>query len=158
MIYLANATRQHYKFFYRVPENKRSFFVDIPSGYQERIGKDWSPEQQTSVIAQLEAIGAKQVPQISGKMENFSGLVYSTSKPVSEDKIHQANEVVISDAEKRSIDTAQKAARTFDLTTREKKGKGRRLARETSVEIIEEDKPGEKPTSDKAHFKQVVGE
>jgi hypothetical protein len=158
MIYIANATRQHYKFFYRVLEHKKTFFTDIPSGHQTQLGKDWTVEQQKNVVSQLEAIGAKQVPEINKKMDGFAGLVFSIGKPVSEDKIQQANEIVIAYAEKRSIDTAQKAARTFDLTTREKQGNGRRLARETAVEVIEEPEPGAKASKDRTHFKQVVGE
>ena len=156
MLYIANATRQHIIFHYRVPEHTRAFFVRIPSGGQEKLGKHWSGEQLKAVCDQLVLIGGKRVPEISGKMEGFSGLVFSDEKPVKAEKIEQASEVVLDMAEKRSVDVAQKAARTFDLTTRESKGRGRRLAKETAVEVMQEPVPGERPTGDEVNFKHVV--
>ena len=158
MLYIANCTRQHLKFHYRVPEKPKLYMIYIPSGCQDfpRDSGGWSKEQTAAVIEQLEKCGAKEVPEIGRNLTGFSGIVFSTKDPISEETIEQAHEVVLNLAQKRSVDSVQKAARTFDLVTRENFGRGKRLARETSVEIIEEVPPGEKPSSDAINFKHTV--
>ena len=134
-IYIANTTRQHVALMVRIPEINQPVRFEIPSGQQIPLGDGFSELQTAAVISHVERFGAKPASNLSGKMDDFSGLLYRVERPVTEAQIISANEVVTNSQQKRSVNEAIKAVESFDVLTREKGGKGKRNAKETSIEI-----------------------
>lgn len=159
MLYIANTTKQHYHLHFRVPEHSRPIRVDIESGRQEEIGHGWNPSQVESVIQQLENYGARKANAVNGKLEGFPGILYSTSKAVTESQIKSGHESVVESQERRSAEEAKKAAVAFDVVNREGgKVKGKRKARVTEVEVKQDLPRGQKPSKDDINFKLSVQE
>ena len=148
-IYLANTTRQTIRFSYRVPGIDKVMWVLIPSGRQEQLDKTlkFDSDQTASIVQQMERYGARESSQVNRRLKDFDGLLYNLSKPVKENDFEIGNAALIHHQEERSVSEAVIAARTFDAATTQDKGR-QRLAKTTAVEIIEDAKPGAKPTGD----------
>lgn len=140
-IYIANTTRQHLRLPIRINEPEKGSKVirfEIPSGQQLMIGSGFSEDQVADVISHLERFGGKK--SVSQKLNGFMGILYSVDKPISEDNIRTGHEAVIDASQKRSATESIRAAESFDTSTRENSGRGKRLARETQV-VIERETP-----------------
>lgn len=157
-LYLANTTKQHWNHCFRPPEATRFHMVQIPSGQQVELGHNWSKDQMEAVIRDLERFGARPVVDANGKMDNFPGLLYSTTKPISEDKIVAGHDAVVEAQEKRSASEATRSALAFDSTTRANKGRGKRLAKVTEVEVKQDLPRNQKPTGNEVNFSVGVSE
>lgn len=158
MIYLANTTKQHWNHCYRAPESNRAQMVQIPSGQQAMIGQQWTKEQTDAVLVELEKFGARPAIDTNGKLDKFPGLLYSTSKPISEHQIHAGHEAVVEHQEKRSAEEAVRSAKAFDVSTRAQKGRGKRLAKVTGVEVHQDLPRGQRPTGNEVDFSVTVDE
>ena len=146
-IFLANGTRQTMRFNCRIPEIRKLFTFEIDSGRQFQIDKELSlsPEQISSVVEQMERFGFKNVTDLSRKLSDFDGVIFSLNKSIKQDDIRTANEALIDKQERRSASEATKSALGFDKGTRDKKT-GRRLASVTAVEVVQDVGSREKPT------------
>jgi hypothetical protein len=159
MLYIANTTKQHYRLYLQVPENKRPFTYEIYSGEQVEVGHNWNHSQLESVIKQLEGLGAVQGSHISAALTNYSGLLYRTDKAVTESQIHAGHDAVVDAQERRSAEEAERGAKGFDIAHREgKKARGKRLAKVTEVEVSQEVPKNQKPGKDDRHFKMTIAE
>lgn len=156
-LYIANTTKQHWNHSFRVPEMNRPVFVRIESGTQIELGKNWGSEQTECIIRQLEKFGARRASEVSGKLENFPGIFYS-HRVISEDDIVAGHEAVVDGQERRSASEATRSALAFDVATRDKKGKGRRLAKVTEVEVRQDIPRNEKPTGKEVNLSISVSE
>ncbi len=158
MLYIANTTKQNITHCFRAPETGRSQMVEIPSGKQQAIGKDWSSSQIEGVINHLEIYGAKEAKTIKGKTENFSGLLYSTGAPIKDHQIVAGHEAVVDNQERTSADEATKSALAFDASNRGKTGKtkGKRMAKVTAVEVKQDVPKNEKATGKEVDFSMSV--
>jgi hypothetical protein len=158
-LYIVNCSRQHLNFNYRLIECRQPYFLIIKSGHQEMLpGWDkFNDKERDYVIEQLERNGAVEFSAINQKPDDFSGIMFSTGRPATSEKIEQGSEVVLDLAEKRSVRAATLAAESFDAQTMEGGTRGRRLARITEVEIKQESLPNERFTGDEAHFRRIVG-
>lgn len=160
MLYIANTTKQNITHCFRAPETARTQMVEIPSGQQQIIGKDWNTGQTDEVIRHLEIYGAREAKTIKAKTENFSGLLYSTGAPIKDYQIVAGHEAVVDHQERTSADEATKSALAFDNANRVKTGKskGKRTAKVTSVEVTQDTPANEKPTGDEVNFGVSVEE
>lgn len=136
-MFIANASRQDFRFQFRVPEHPKIMFEDIPSGGQIELGKDWGNEVIQSIVEQLQRFGAREAKDARGALRRFdSGLIYSVNKPVSQNEIFYAWEEKLDNAQDRSVYQASRASAAADLFHRENGNPhGKRLAREVGMEV-----------------------
>lgn len=161
MIYIANTTKQHWHHCFRLPETNKSVMMEIPSGHQVEVveSKHWTKEQIDSFIANLERFGARAAVDLNGKLDKFPGLLYSTTRPLTEDQIHHGHDAVVEAQEKRSAEEAVRSAKGFDVATRAQgKVRGKRLAKVTEVEVKQDLPPNQKPTGNEVAFSVSVDE
>lgn len=158
-VYVANTTKQHWHHHFRVLEMPRPFFVRIESGTQIAVGQGWNQQQTDHFIQQLEKYGARDAREVSGKLENFPGLFYSTSKPISEDQILAGHDAVVDAQERRSATEASRSALAFDVANREgRKGRGKRLAKVSEVTVTQDVPRNEKPSGKEVNLSITVSE
>lgn len=145
-MFIANTTKQKYKIDLRVPELTRLLIVEIPSGHQREIGKTFNSHQIDAVIRHLETYGARNAKELSGaKLKGFDGILYSTDKPISAERIEVGHETVVEHQEKRAVQELTKNALGLDAALRDKRTK-KRGARSTTLEIKQDVPPGSRPT------------
>lgn len=145
-MFIANTTKQKYKLDLRVPELTRLLITEIPSGCQVELGKTWNTHQCDAVIQHLELFGARNVKELSGrKLKDFAGLLYSTDKPISAEKIETGHETVVEDQERRSVQEFKKNALGLDAALRDKRTR-KRGAQSTTLEIRQDVPPHTRPT------------
>lgn len=157
-LYIANTTKQNFNHHFRIPEKTRAYFVRIESGTQVRVGDEWNTAQQDKVIEQLERYGGRKASAVSGNLENFPGIFYSSDKPISESQIVGGHEAVVDGQERRSAAEATKSALGFDAANRDRKRGGKRLAKVTEVTVQQDIPRNEKPTGKEVHFSVGVSE
>lgn len=90
-LYIANTTKQHHHFFYRLPEDSVPRGVMIKVGAQEQLPGDLSLENIERIIGQHERYGLKNWAGIKNA-KDFVGLCYSIDKPILVDHILTAVE------------------------------------------------------------------
>jgi len=154
-MYIANTTKQHYRPNFRVPERTRIHVVNIPSGQQVKVGDDWNAAQTDSVVKQLEVFGARPARDASGKLQKYSGLLYSLDKPIPVGKIEAAHEALVNEQDQRSADELTKGALGFDAALRDKRTR-RRGAKVTSLEVSQDVPPFSKATGKEIKFGVTV--
>jgi hypothetical protein len=155
-LYLSNATKQRLKFSYRLPEANRIFEQEIHSGRQVVIGEDWSDTQIDFVVKQLDRAGFKRAHETNGKLENFSGWLYSVDKTTTENQIRSGHEARVEAQETISVVEAQRGALAMDQSNRAPKDRRKRLAKVTQVEVQEEIGPRNSPTGNEVHMSVSV--
>lgn len=145
-IYVANGTKQRLKFNYRLPESNRIHELDVHSGRQEPIGENWSASHIEYFIKQLEHAGFRRSSETNGRMENFSGWMYSLDKPTTTTQIESGHEARVEAQEKISAVEAQRGALAMDQANRAPRDRRKRLAKVTTVEVEQEIGPRDSPT------------
>lgn len=158
-LFVSNPSRQQVEFHYRTAITKDTSSPQvaiIPYGCQVEIGWGWTPEQQAYVIEQIERAGGAAADVAKG-IEKFTGLLYREARPVSVEEIEIANEKVEEDAQDRSIAQAMRGVAAFDRVANQNQGKQKgRLARSTTVEVIQEMAPHEHRTGKEVEFSLTV--
>jgi hypothetical protein len=145
-IYVANGTKQRLKFNYRLPESSRIHELEVHSGHQEVIGEAWTSQTVEYFVQQLERAGFRRSSETSGRMENFSGWMYSLDKPTTETQIESGHEARVEAQEKISAIEAQRGALAMDQANRAPKDRRKRLAKVTTVEVEQEIGPRDSAT------------
>ena len=136
-LFVANSTRSRFILNVRVPEINQAIRLDIASGCQRSFPLDLSESQWKDVSEQLARFGARKRSDVHGKLDKFTGLVYSLDKPISEDEIVAAFEDQIDSAQTRSVTQATRSALSADLAWRDKNNpKGKRKASSVKVEVL----------------------
>lgn len=135
MLWIANTTRQSMDINVRLPEMGRVYVHQLSSGRQDVV-KDLSPSQESAFIEHIQRFGGKSRKDLHGKMKGFSGLAYATDKPFSEDEFHYGDDVVIDEAENRSVTEAVKAAVSADQKMINRDGS--RMSTGGVVEVVAE--------------------
>lgn len=80
-LYIANTSKQHHDFAYRLPEEISVRRQMIPVGGQIRVGGDMSLELIERIIKQHQPYGLKAVSDLT-RNRDYVGLCYSIDKPV----------------------------------------------------------------------------
>lgn len=157
MLFIANCTKQNFHFVFRIPEFRTPSRVEIPSGQQRNLAKEFNlnAKQIEAVVKQCERFGFRRVDEISRKVENFSGFLYS-AKTVTSDNISCAHEIKEDCQNLISAQEATKGVLAFDKGSRDKSGK--RLASEVEVEVIEQEDPRQRKKDKKVHMKMGISE
>jgi hypothetical protein len=132
--------------------------VRIESGTQVEVGKDWNAGQQAKVIEQLERFGGRKASEVSGRLESFPGIFYSSDRAISESQIVGGHEALVDAQEKRSATEATRSALGFDAAHRDtKRGKNRQV-RSTEVEVTQDVPKNQQPTGAEVKFSVGVSE
>lgn len=140
MLYIANATRQNFRFHFRIPENDKAMILEIPSGQQREVGKGWTDESYQACVSQLEKYGARKAEEAHGALRNFnSGILYS-HKIIKEDEIVYGNEQHLDSAQDRSVTQATRTALAADHNHRDKRTR-KRKAKSVTTEVLKHGDP-----------------
>jgi len=155
-IYVANGTKQRLKFNYRLPESNRVHELDVHSGRQEVIGEGWTDTTVEYFIKQLENAGFRRSSETNGRLENFSGFMYSVDKATTETQIRSGHEARVETQEKISAVEAQRGALAMDQANRLPGDRRKRLAKVTSVEVQQDVGPRDMPTGKEVQMSVTV--
>ncbi len=87
-LYIANCTKYHQVFYYRVPgkDSPNHFRLDLKPLWQDVIPHDLPPEQLEMIAQQHERYGLvadRDVPNVKG----FNGLIYKIGSPVDMERV-----------------------------------------------------------------------
>jgi organic radical activating enzyme len=156
IIYVANGTKQRLKFNYRLPESNRIHELDVHSGRQEQIGEGWTDTNIEYFIKQLENAGFRRSSETNGRLENFSGWMYSVDKATSETQIRSGHEARVEAQEKISAVEAQRGALAMDQANRVPGNRRKRLAKVTSVEVQQDVDPSKSATGNEVNMSVSV--
>ena len=143
MLYVANATRQNFRFCYRLPEAQKSMVAEIPSGRQVDLDsqKKLTTENVDYLVKQLERYGARPAKEARGSLRDFNGgILYSTSAPVKSGEIEYGNEQHLDAAQDRSVIQATRSAVAADHAHRDKRT-GKRKAKSVTTEVMKHGDP-----------------
>jgi len=149
-LYIANCTRGHWNLNINRPEGG-VIRLEIPSGQQRQFPMDPNKEGLEIVVEQIRKFGGQPRSNARGKLNEFTGIVYSTDKPLTEAEIVGANEDQLDHAQNRSVAQATRSAQAADLTVREGNNpKGKRRAKSTQISVSKKDgeRGGEVPMMD----------
>lgn len=149
MIYIANCTKQTFRFCFRQPESGRILILDIASGKQEMFGQSMDASHNAIAVNMLESFGARNHKQMSTDIKDFDGILYSLDKPILADDIEAAHEVLVDKQEKRSATEATRSALAFDAAG---KKNGKRMAKVSAVEVEQVIPARERPTGKEVNF------
>lgn len=136
-LFIANTTKQHHDFAYRIAEERQARQETIRAGTQMAIGGELTHDVIVSIIQQHEAYGLRDATTIS-RMRDFVGLCYSIDKPVPLDNMlytFEKNDETLNDrAANRREQAAAAIAQNIQSSAAEL---GVRVPR-TEVETVEE--------------------
>lgn len=154
-MYIANTTTQNLRLNLRVPESKKALVYDIPSGQQIAVGGDWTAAQTSVVVNYLDTFGARALPDLSGKLRGFNGILYSLDRPVPVDGIEAGHGAVVDHQTEVASDEITKAALGVDRAARDPKTRRRKFKR-TTLEVTQVTPPGESATDGAVRFGVTV--
>lgn len=158
-LFVSNPSRQHVEFHYRTRITQGTDHpqvISIPSGGQVEMGHGWSWEETQYVITQIERAGGASADVAKG-MERFTGLLWRQDKVVQVEEIEVANVRVEEALNQRSVEQATRSAASFDRVVNNNRGQHKsRLAKETSVEIVQDVPMGGHRTGDEVKFSLTV--
>lgn len=122
-LYVANCSKQHHDFLYRVPETMQVKLQQIKAGQQARIGnREFSPDQIQKIVSDHKPYGLVPASEVKNA-KTFVGQCYSIDKPLTLDTILMGfgnNDDVLKDvAERRREDVAEKVVATIASTMRQ---------------------------------------
>jgi len=140
-MYIANSTKQHHEFVYRLPEQTKIYSITIPYGEQrELLHKDLSSDLIDYILNQHKGdtseymVEAKTIDRSKG----FVGLIYSFDKPVDAELI--ANTIYENDGELDLL--AKKYREDTTVATEKMLEDSGTPATNVSSEIVQEVKNG----------------
>lgn len=110
-LFIANCTKQHQLFLYRIPGEQRAspYMQEIGIGKCVEVYRDDTADVLESIIAQHVDYGLVRVDEID-RTKDFIGMCYQFDKPIEADKIIRAldrNDIVLRD---RGIEQRKDAA------------------------------------------------
>lgn len=123
-LFIANTTKQHHEFTYRIPEDGRNVPImqKIPVGECVQIYKDDTTAVLDAIIAQHARYGLIAVSEID-RTKDFIGLAYQFDKPIDVDKIIRAlshNDLVLQKlGEEQRKQAAVAISQTIDAATQD---------------------------------------
>lgn len=140
-LFIANATKRKFHLHYRLPGVERIFDVLIDAGRQWQVHEAHNEvDQIDAIVKQISAYGAVPVSMINSK--GFTGIAYSTDKPIS----FEAIEAGLSQVDQLAIDTAlkniQQRAVAADVEIAQIAKDAGATASGLEIEISEQSQPG----------------
>ncbi len=136
-LYVANTSKQHNHFYYRLPEDPVARYEEIRIGTQARIGGDLSHEVIQRIIKQHEVYGLRPESELKNA-KGYVGLCYSVDKPVKMESLlgtFESNDVAMNErAEDRREETSAAIASGIQSTLEASGGTMNRA----EVEVVED--------------------
>lgn len=80
-LFVANTTKQHHDFTYRLPEDKNTRMETIKAGTQLAVGGDLPSNIVAEIIKQHAPYGLRDANELS-RLDDYVGLCYNIGKPV----------------------------------------------------------------------------
>ena len=136
-IYIGNTTRQEQEIHVRLPEVSRIFVYRISSGKQIDV-KGLTGAQEDALVDYIAKFGAISRANLHGKINEFSGLVYDTKKPINMDEFNYGHEDIIDKAESRSVMEATRSALAAAEVMKDRSKGNEMTATSVEVEVAEE--------------------
>lgn len=90
-LYVANCTKQHHLFTYRVPEGRRNVEQRIDVGQCAQVWQDANRADLEAIVAQHARYGLVEVREID-RTKGFIGMCYSYDAPINPDAVMRALE------------------------------------------------------------------
>jgi hypothetical protein len=141
-LFVANTSKQHHDFAYRLAEDKNIRIETIRIGSQVCVGGDsLTHEMIAKIIEQHAPYGLRDAKTLSG-VKDFVGLCYSIDKPVPMDNmlvLFEKNDVVLND---RAADRREDIAASIAHNTQAQMEGADVTLQRTEVEIEEQTKDG----------------
>ena len=144
-LYICNATTRDHHLHYRLPPKDgrdpvQTYTQVIRAGSQiEAPHKD--TEDVKAIIRQIAIYGARTSDE-AARAKDFSGIIYSTTKPVSVDSItaglQHVDELAI---ERAQLHRTTNAVASDDLIARDAQDRGEQVSN-LEIEVIEQARPG----------------
>ena len=103
-MYVANGTRHHQDFIFRLPENPNSRIMKIPVGSQVQVPGDLSQKDIDAIVEQHGRYGLVPADSVDST-KTFIGMCYSIGAPVKVNKISamdEHNQDVLEEAGRRN--------------------------------------------------------
>lgn len=154
-LYIANCTKQHQDFQYRIPETGKITQQHIAAGAQAIIYKDASVHELEAIVVQHAHYGLV-TDREARKTKDFVGLCYSIGEPVKLDTIAEVMEHNDQALEQRSQEVREESVQATEHQMREglqeTTGNGEGMS-DVSVEIIEQKAPNDNSGET---FKQTI--
>lgn len=139
-VYVANPTRQHREFHYRVLEVADARFLSIRAGAQEVIPGDFEGQGLEYVLRQLRTIGGVEVRDLSAMGTGQAVLFKVDRKPMSSDQINsgvEKNQKVRQDLSDEEAERAALASFQGQQNTLGAAGVDPEKVVTTSVDVVE---------------------
>lgn len=129
-VYVANGTRQEWRFQYRFGASPRVMMVILPPGKQVDLEAK-TGEDVADLVEQLERYGARTSNTAKRNIHGLTGLLYNLERPITSDEILLGAEAVQEMAQDRAVTQATRAAVRSDA----RDGSGKRLARTVDIQV-----------------------
>lgn len=139
-LFIANLSKQHQHFLYRLPEAPSTRTQDISIGAQVMLPGEMSTDDVAYVVEHHRTYGLKSVEE-ARRIKGFTGLVYSIDKPVNLDDKGFVDEVQGSNDEtltERSNTRREQTTAAISERLREVGAGTRAPLQRTEVEQVEE--------------------
>lgn len=154
-LYIANCTKQHQDFQYRIPETGKLTAQPIPVGQQIMVYKDTNRHELEQIVAQHEVYGLLPVSE-ARKAKGFVGLCYDYDKPVSMEVVVETVEHNDEALEQRSQEIREDSVAATEHQMKEQVQQAGGDAEDVSgleVEVVEQKAPND-PNGET--FKQTI--
>lgn len=138
-LFIANTSKQHHDFAYRLPEEQNIRYETIRAGSQARIGGDLQRETIDRIIKQHTAYGLKDVSDLP-RNSAFVGLCFSIDKPVSFDTIMETFEQNDTAMNERAEDRREDVAAAISSEMQATLNANGASVQRTEVETVEDTK------------------
>ncbi len=150
-LFVCNATQREHLMHYRLKggdarnrDPQRLYTLEIPAGGQRRVSGDHShPQDVDDIIEQLERYGARTADEAAAK-KDFSGIIYSLDRAVSEESIRLGLKAVDDIAIERAQEhRTQNAIAADELNAKRAQESGMQVSG-LEVDFVEQPRPGVK--------------
>lgn len=136
-LYVRNTTRQSFEVNERLPEMGCVYSLALHPKRTIEI-KNLNSDQIDRLIAHFDANGFMDRKNMHGRIEDYSGVIYSLDRPINDDEVVSGYNAVIDSAQDRSVKEATRAAISAGATQISVNG-----ARNAEIEVAQEhDTPG----------------
>jgi len=136
-LYVRNTTRQSFEVNERLPEMGRVYTLALHPKRTVEI-KNLNSEQLDRLIAHFDANGFMNRKNMHGRIEDYSGVIYSLDRPINDDEVVSGYNAVTDRAQDRAVKEATRAAISGGATQVNVHG-----ARNAEIEVAQEhDTPG----------------
>lgn len=141
-LFIANCTKQHAEFAYRIPETGKLTSQPIQAGQQIIVYKDAPKHELQAIVDQHSQYGLVAAKDVK-RTDTFIGMCYNFEEPVDIEYVMLAAEHNDEVLEQRSQQIREDLTSTIDHQVKTAAQELGSAAKDVTVEITEEMKPGQ---------------